>query len=96
MKSIWTPGTVRWKYLGKPHEAVLWTLWALSLIFLSLWLVGISMGATMGGWIHLLAGAAVLVGALCTYYVFKYGACLERPAFKRFHGPRFRRFRGSR
>ena len=93
MKSIWTPGRVQWTHPGRSHEAVLWFLWAVAVAFLCLWLVAIAFSISLGGWIHILAGAAVLVGTYCTYSIFKYGQFLERPLFRRLHGARLRRFR---
>ena len=71
-------------------------LWLVALFLLCIWLVGIAVGAPMGGWIHGAAVLAVILGAVCTYQIFRYGEFLERPVFRRFHGRRFRRFRGER
>ena len=83
MKSIWTPGSVKWHRPPKrSHELITWTLWAVVVALLCLWLLGLSTGYTLGGKIHLLAVGAVLIGALCTYLVFKYEEFLE-PLAKR-------------
>jgi hypothetical protein len=78
MKSNWTTGRVQWRWLREAHPVTIWALWAVMLALLCLWLLGISTGRVFGGWIHLLAAAAVLTGTFCAYQVFRYGAFLER------------------
>ncbi|MCD6024950.1 MAG: hypothetical protein K0Q91_1866 [Fibrobacteria bacterium] len=80
MKSNWTPGRVQWRWLREAHPVTIWTLWTVTIALLCLWILGIATGHAFGGRIHLLAAAAVLTGAFCTYQTFRYGAFLERPA----------------
>jgi hypothetical protein len=99
MKSIWTPGLVRWHWLREAHPVTIWVLWGAMLALLGLWLLGIATGHTFNGWIHLFAGAAVITAAFCTYQIFRYGEFLERipkgdPA-RSATGWRFRKRRGQ-
>jgi predicted membrane-bound dolichyl-phosphate-mannose-protein mannosyltransferase len=78
MKSIWTPGPVKWHSVPKrSHNLITWSLWALFILLLCGWLVGIATGYRFGGAIHLLALAAILVGAFCTALIFRYEEFLE-------------------
>jgi hypothetical protein len=78
MKSVWTPEPVRRHWFKEAHPALIWSLWAITIALLSFWLLGMATANTLGGWIHALAGGAVVTGAFCTYQVFQYGEFLER------------------
>jgi len=82
-KSIWVPGLVQVKKPRESHMKRLWTLWGVSVGLLAIWLIGISLQYTMGGWIHAFAVGAIFMAGVCTAYGFKYSEYWERPFMQR-------------
>jgi apolipoprotein N-acyltransferase len=82
-KSIWVPGLVQVKKPKESHMKVVWTLWGISVGLLAIWLIGISLQYTMGGWINAFAVGAIFMAGVCTAYGFKYCEYWERPFMQR-------------
>ena len=82
-KTAWVPGPNQLLRPKESHMKRVWALWGISFALLVVWLVGISTGYMMGGWIHAFIGGAIVMAAVCLAYGFKYSEYFERPIIKR-------------
>lgn len=93
MKSVWVEGWVRWHGPLKSRMKILWTLWALSLALLVLWLSALVYLVPFEARAHLFLGGAFVMMGVCVLYGLKYCEFLEPRFMKWVGGSRLRHAR---